>query len=70
MIEHTRSVMAALTLPFEVLNFFFMFFSSRAGFERAEISSLASLGIFLLRVKSVFARLKFANHNGTSYIGE
>jgi len=40
-----------------------MFLSSRAGIERAEISTLAGLRIFLSRIEAILASLQLSNHN-------
>jgi hypothetical protein len=49
-------------MPFEVLDFPLVFFRRSAGFEGAEISTFAGLGILLARVQPEFARLKFCDH--------
>ena|SRR6266436_8765540 len=48
-------------LPFEILHRFFVFLGGGFGFERAEVSMFAGLGIFLPRIEAI-AALNFSNH--------
>src|SRR6266404_1682773 len=48
-------------LPFEILHRFFVFLGGGFGFERAEVSMFAGLGIFLPRIQTI-ARFQFPNH--------
>jgi hypothetical protein len=53
--------MAHGLLPFEILHRFFVFLGRRFGFEHAEVSTFAGLGIFLPRIEAI-AALNFSNH--------
>jgi hypothetical protein len=46
----------------EVLDRPLVRFGGSSGFEGAEITALASLGVFLARVKPVFTGFHFADH--------
>ena len=48
-------------LPFEILHRFFVFLGGGFGLEGAEVSTFASLGIFLPRIEPI-AALNFSNH--------
>ena len=48
-------------MPFEILHRFFVLLGGGFGFERAEIAALASLRIFLSRIKPI-AAFHFSNH--------
>jgi hypothetical protein len=49
-------------MPLEVLNVALVFFSGGAGFERAEIATLARLEIHLAGVEPIFTGMEFADH--------
>lgn len=49
-------------MPLEVLHFAFVFLGRRLRVERAEVATLASLRIFLVRVQTILSRLQFSNH--------
>jgi hypothetical protein len=63
------SVQLGLSLAgtFEVLYCPFMLFSGSTRIECTEVFALAGLWVFLLRVKSIFPRLQFSNHNGAPF---
>src|SRR6266487_2016873 len=52
-------------LPFEILHRPFVLLSGFARVERAEVSALPCLRIFLARIETVLSRFQFSNHNGT-----
>jgi hypothetical protein len=49
-------------MPLEILHFSLVLFGRGTGFERAQIAAPTSAGVLLSRVKSIFARRKFADH--------
>ena len=49
-------------MSFEILDRFFVFLGRSFRLEGAEIPSLAGFGIFLPRIQSVLAGLKFSDH--------
>jgi hypothetical protein len=46
----------------EILNRFFVLLGRVSRGERAEVPTLASFGVFLARVQTIFASFQFPNH--------
>jgi hypothetical protein len=57
-----RVAIGALTGAFEILNRSFVPFRRQARSERSQIAAFAGFWIFLPRVKTIAAGLKFPNH--------